>query len=107
MEKINYDSVSTTNYSLTTVNTEIDNLMSEIHDRISSNISDEERNFLLYNLQKLSEIASMNDHAQRSLLDSCGLNYSNVDAREAARRNAVFQEVDSYREISNNEKAFH
>ena len=108
MEKVNYDSVSITNYSLTEVNAEIDNLLSEIHNRIfTSNISKEERDFLLHNLQKLSEIASMNDHAQRSLLDSCGLDHSYIDDRETARKNAVYQDIDLYREISDNEKLFY
>ena len=106
MDKVSFDAVSTTNQGMQNVDEAIFNYMGEVHNRTSSDISKEDRDFLLYTLQQLSHIASLNDHAQRSMLDACGLEHTNIDNREAVRRDAVFKEINQYREASDIEKSF-
>ena len=45
MDKVNFDAVSTTNQSMQSVDEAIFNFMGEVHNRISSDISKEERDF--------------------------------------------------------------
>ena len=97
MEKISFDTVSEVNNCMQKVFTKSEELLSEVYGRLQEDISVGEKNFLMYVMEQLGNIANTNDFGQMELLKTCGVSITQIDNRLNTRLNALRDSLDQAR----------